>query len=914
VRQGASDSPVAEFCAELRQLRLASGIDMATLARRLSISRTQLYAILGGEIMRPPDWDKVVEPLVAACTGGDRQVLARWRRRHAVLVDVVEELRRRDRRARAALSPAPAPAAGPRQATPAEVRYSLPPDTPGFTGRDAELEQITAAVTAAASGGGVIAIGAIGGMPGIGKTALAVRAAHRLAGRFPDRQLFVSLHGYTPGHDPVAPDDALAGLLSATGLDPRALPGDLAGRAALWRDRMAQQRALLVLDNAASSAQVAPLLPGGPGCLVLVTSRRHLGDLPGAVVPVLLEALPPGQAAEMFLRLAPGAVGSSEDAVAELAELAGYLPLAISLLARVYARHLSWTLADLAAETRESLLTLTAEHDSVAAAFEVSYRHLDPARQRLFRLLGLHPGTTADAWAAAALAGTSVREGAALLDGLHGEGLLTETGHRRYGMHDLLRRYARDHAAAESAGDSGPALERLLDYYTRAAARAEARLARQVRPGLPPAAPAGRSEIPDLDDDSEAVAWARAERASLLACLDHATAAGQDARAIALTAGLTGLLRRDGPWPEAITRQEAAARAAQRLGNRLGQASAMIELGGLRWLAGDYPAAAQALEQALSIFRDIGDRPGQAYALTYLGTVPWLAGDCRAAAQALEQPLSIFGDAGDRIGQAVVLTQLGFVQQRAGDYLAAAQALEQALSIFRDVGGRPDQAYALTHLGAVRRLTGDNPAAVQALEQALSIFCDTGDRLGQALAVSYLGGVRMRTGDYPAAARALEQGVSIFRDLGDRPARAYALAGLGAVRKRTGDYPAAVQAVEQALSIFRDLGDRGGEAEALNVRGALFRVSGELARAEECHRQALELARSVASPRDEAYALAGQGRCALAAGHGVQAGVLLRQALEIFRRIGAAEAPRLAAELDALTGPLPAQRTRALRR
>src|SRR5215472_3214233 len=512
-------------------------------------------------------------------------------------------------------------------------------------------------------------------MPGAGKTALAVHAAHALAGRFPDRRLFIDLHAHTPGRDPVAPEHALAGLLTATGTDPRFLPGDLAGRAALWRDKMAGQRALLVLDNAASTAQVAPLLPGGGGCLVLVTSRRHLGDLPGAVTPVQVDVLPPAQAQEMFTRLAPRAAASPGE-VAEVVALTGCLPLAVSLLARVFARHPSWTLADLAAETRASLLMLTAEHASVAAAFEVSYRHLDPARQRLFALLGLHPGATTDAYAAAALAGTSVSEAAALLDGLHGEELVTETAYRRYGMHDLLRRYARDRAAALPAEDAAQAAGRLLDYYQHTAARAEAILARHTRPGPPPPAPAGRLAAPDLEGEDRALAWARAERATLLACLDHAAAAGQDARVVALTAGLAGLWRRDGPWADAVTRHAAAAGAAQRLGDRLGQAGALSDLGDVRQLAGDYPAAAPVLEQALGICRDVGDRLGQASALTYLGEVRKLTGDYPAAVRVVEQALGICRDLGDRRGQASALSELGDVRRLTGEYPAAARDLE----------------------------------------------------------------------------------------------------------------------------------------------------------------------------------------------------------------------------------------------
>ncbi len=700
----------------------------------------------------------------------------------------------------------------------------------------------------------MVTVSAIGGMPGAGKTALAVHAAHALADRYPDHQLFIDLHGHTPGRGPVTPQDALAGLLAATGTDPRFLPDSLEGRAALWRDKLAGQRALLVLDNAASSSQVTPLLPGSGGCLVLVTSRRHLGDLPGAVTPVLVDALPPQQAQEMFTRLAPRAAASPGE-VAEVTALAGCLPLAVALLARVLARHPSWSLADLAAETRASLLTLTAEDASVAAAFEVSRRHLDPGRQRLFVLLGLHPGTTTDAFGAAALAGISVGEAAALLDGLHGEGLVTETGYRRYGMHDLLRRYARDHAAALAAADAGQALRRLLDYYQHAAARADALLARQTRPGPPPPAPEGRPALPELADDASALAWARAERTSLLACLDHAAAAGQDARVVALTAGLAGLLRRDGPWADAVTRHAAAAGAAQRLGDRRGQASALTYLGDAQQRTGEYQAAAPALEQALGISRDLGDRRGQASALTCLGEVRQRTGDYPAAARDLKQALSICRDIGDQPGEASALSGLGDLRRLTGDYPAAARDLEQALGICRDTGDRLGQASALTALGAVRRLTGDYPAAARDLEQALGICRDTGDRRGQASALTALGAVRGLTGDYPAKTRNLEQALDICRDIGDQRGQANALLLLGSMRQLTGDYPAAARDLEQALGIFRHLGVRLGQADALICLGFVRRMTGDYPAAVRELEQALGICRDIGSRRGRAGAL-----------------------------------------------------------
>ncbi len=573
---------------------------------------------------------------------------------------------------------------------------------------------------------------AINGMPGAGKTALAVHVAHVLAGHFPDGQLFIDLQAHTPGHEPVKAADALAGLLAAMGADVRYLPGDLNERAAMWRDRLAGQRVLLVLDNAASSSQVAPLLPGAGGCLVLVTSRRHLGDLPGAVTPVLVDVLPPEKAADMFTRLAPLAEGD-RDGVAELAGLAGFLPLAISLLARVLVRHPSWTLGDLIAETRARLLTLTAEHSSVAAAFEVSYRHLDPVLQQFFRLLGVHPGTVIDAYSAAALAGISPGDATGCLEVLYGEGLVTESGYRRYVMHDLIRWYARDLAAARDPATGQQALGRLLDYYQFAAARAEKFLARQARPGLTPAAPAG-FEVPNLDNAGRALVWARAELASLLACLDLATRTGQHARVGALTAGAAAVLRRHGPWAEAVTRHAVAAGAARHLGDRVGEANALNDLGNVRQVTGDYPGAAGVLREALGIYRDLGDRLGEANALNDLGAVRRLTHDYPVAARAVEQALRIYRDLGDRQGEAEALNEQGTLHWARCDRAQAEESHLMALELARATGSSRDEACALAGLGRCAMAAGDTAQAAALLRQAQKIF----QRIGAAEASDIL--------------------------------------------------------------------------------------------------------------------------------------------------------------------------------
>ena len=551
---------------------------------------------------------------------------------------------------------------------------------------------------------------------------------------------------------------------------------------------------------------------------MLVTSRRHLGDLPGAVVPVLLDALPLDQARVMFVRLAPRAAAGPAVAVEELARLAGYLPLAISLLARVYARHPSWTLADLARETRASLLTLAAERDSVAAAFEVSYRYLAPGQQQFFRRLGLHPGITTDAYAAAALAGVPVQEASGELDALHGEGLLIEAGYRRYGMHDLIRRYAQDLVATDPAADRDQGMDSLLDYYQHTAAITEAFLARQFRTTPTSAVRTSPSAaVPDLPDSMRALSWARTERVNLLTCLDHATRTGQHARVIALTAAIAPLLRQDGPWTEASTRLATAMQAARHLGDRLGQARTLNDLGVVLRLTGDYRGAAEAQDEALGIYSDLGDGQGQADALDGLGAVRRLTGDYPGAAEALEAALGISRDLGDRLGRANALNHLGAVRRQTGDYRGAAEAQEAALGIYRDLGNRLGEADALNHLGAGQYLTGDYRGAAEAQEAALGIYRDLGDPGGEVEVLNEVGTLHRLRGDLDGAGACHRQALALAREIGSSWDEAHALAGLGRCALTAGRTADAVTSLRPAWEIFQ----RIGAAETTGVAAEL---------------------------------------------------------------------------------------------
>jgi tetratricopeptide (TPR) repeat protein/transcriptional regulator with XRE-family HTH domain len=811
---------------------------------------------------------------------------------------------------------------------PAATR-TLPRDIASFTGRQHELAELA---EAAAGAGGVVSIHAIGGMAGIGKTAFAVHAAHRLAGRFPGGQIFLPLHGHTPGRQPVDPADALASLLLTIGVPAGQIPADLQARTGQWRDRVAGRQLLLVLDDAASSEQIRPLLPGAGGSLVLVTSRRRLTALEDAQT-ISLDALPPGEAAGLLVRLAvrPG-LSSADPRVAQITRLCGCLPLAVGMAARQLYHHPAWTLAGLAAELAAAtgrLELLATENLSVAAAFDLSYDDLAPDQQRLFRRLALHPGPDIDRYAAAALDDINQAVARRGLETLYEQYLLTEPAPGRYRMHDLIREHARTLASRLDPGDDRQqATGRLLDYYQHAAARAQGLLAWQARTASAPGASTAPAAVPVLAGREQALGWARAERASLLACLDQATAAGQHARVIALTAALEGLLRHDGPWDEAITRHATAVQAARQLGDRPGQALALSNLGAVRQLAGDYPGAARDLQEALGISQDLGDRPGQALALASLGNTRRMAEDYPGAARDLQEALGICRDLGDRPGQALALNYLGITRLSTGESAGAARDLQEALGICRDLGDRSGQARALTYLGEARRLTGDYPGAAWDLQEALGICRDLGDRLGQSSALTWLGVVRRMTGDYPGAARDLQEALGICRDLshprgqlnalihlgearrltgdypgaardlqevaeicserGERVIRASALNYLGVVRRLTGDFSGAARDLQEAVGIFRGVGDRLVLAEALTRLAAVRRVTGDYPGAARDLQEALDISREIGNPSTEVEALNESGTLSRACGDLGQARSCHQQAMDLARQLSIA--------------------------
>ncbi|MFF4749154.1 ATP-binding protein [Streptomyces sp. NPDC001270] len=789
------------------------------------------------------------------------------------------------------------------QQAPASVTAvrTLPRDVAAFTGRQAEVDRILAA----AQPSRVVSIHTIGGMPGIGKTALAAHAARQLTDRYPDGQMFLRLNAHTPGQKPADPADALAALLLSLGIDPRSIPDGLEARAGLWRDRLTGRRMLLVLDDAADHAQVEPLLPGAEGCLVLVTSRHRLAALDGAA-PLPLDILSATDAALLFTRLAhrTPTTPADTDAVAQIVELSGYLPLAIALLAGRFAHHPRWNLAEYAEEfaaTQDRLDELAAGDRAVTAAFDMSYRALPAQRQRLFRRLGLHPGPDTDAHATAALDNVPPAQARRELEALYTDHLIDSPVTGRYRLHDLLRAYAQRLAGEhDPADDRDAAIGRLLDYYQHTAEAADRHLADTVPRSATQAPSTASVPTPGPATHQQALSWMRAEHANLTACIHHAAAEARHSHAIRLTAALAAYLRQQGPWHEAISLHQTAATIAHRAGNRDSEANALQELSRVRHLTGDNRAAADLAQQALDLHRSLGNRLGQANALRELSRVRYMTGDYPAATDLAQRALNLYRSLGNHHGQAHALQELGMARLATGEYPAATDLTQRALDLYRSLGDRQGQAQSLQHLGWVRHATGDFGTAADLAQQALDLHRSLGNRLGQASTLGDLGWVRHATGDFGAAADLAQQALDLYRSLGARHGEATALGVLGMAKLATRDYPAAADLLTRSRNLFRKLGDIQGEAEVLNGTGALLAETSGPQQALGVYREALHLARQAQSPQDEAHALEGIARCQVHTGQWQAALTGLREAVTIYQRIGAAEAPTAAAYLAQL--------------
>jgi DNA-binding SARP family transcriptional activator len=654
------------------------------------------------------------------------------------------------------------------------VPRQLPAPVPDFVGRDAELATLTGlANRAAASIGAALVISAIGGMAGIGKTALALYWAHQVAGRFPDGQLYVNLQGCGPSSAPVLPATAIRAFLAALGVRDEQIPVSPDAQEGLYRSLLSGRKMLVVLDNGRDAEQVRPLLPGSPGCLVVVTSRSQLAGLAATegAYQLTLDVLPESEARELLTqRIGTRRAAAEPDAVGELAMWCGRLPLALAVAAARAAARPAMPLAAVAAELADSASRLGSLQTGdpvtdVRTVFSWSCQHLAPEPARLFRLLGVHPGPDITLPAAAALLGTGHDSARAALDALAMANLAAEHVPGRYCQHDLLRAYATEQATAhEPEAERHAAVGRVLDYYLYTAKAAALLLDPSRDPvALAPAHPAvafGR-----LASVRQALGWFDAEHQVLIAAVALAADTGFDVWAWQLPWALTDYLDWHGHWQELAAIQRTALAAAARLGDTAGQTIARRLLARAQARLGDYAQARAHLNHCLEYYRRFGDSLGQAGVHQGLGGVAMCQGRYAGALAHAEQALALFRATGHRAGQAGALSNAAWCHALLGHYHQAEAFCWQALAMSRELGDRSSEAGCWDILGFAEHKLGNLTEAVRYLRRALGIFRKLGDRYEQAEILTHLGDAHHTTGKQRDAAHAWQQALDLLDNL-----------------------------------------------------------------------------------------------------------------------------------------------------
>lgn len=803
--------------------------------------------------------------------------------------------------------PAPAP---PRQ---------LPAEVADFTGR---AEERAVLVAGADTDGPAPAVLVITGTAGVGKTALAVHVGHRLADRFPDGQLFIDLRGFTPELPPVEPADALERLLHTLGVPGDRIPAELDDRAALWRTRLAGRRMLILLDNAADEQQVAPLLPGGSGCMVLATSRRRLGAL-AATGTVSLDLLPQPEAIALFARAAgqtrPDQSGEqTRELVAEAVERCGRLPLAIRIAAGRLRSHPAWGVADLLSRLREQdrLAELTDEAGtrSVATAIQVSYRQLTAEQQRLYRSLHLHPGPEVDPYATAALLETSVARAHRFLDQLFDLNLLQEPTPGRYTRHDLIRAHVATAAfATPGSRQHRRAAARLRDYYRHTASKAMDAAyphERDRRPRVPPS----HTPTPEFSAPPPATTWLDTELPNLLATAHHAADHGPPEFVWQLSATLHRHLRTRTRHRDAEALHQRALTAARSAGHQAGERMTLVSLGWTYLLQSRYREAEDCLRHELTVAPAAATSPAELDALLGLARIAWQRGDYGQAQDTYERVLSIAQSTGDRTGELGGLDGLGFVHLMRGRYEPALACFQQVLAIARSTGDRINEMKALLGLAEIHRVLGRHEPAVDCFQQGSQIALAVGDRDGELGALVGLGHLHRLRGRHAHAIERFERALDLTRACGDRTGELSALLGIGWVHRDQASHEQAAARYQQVADLAGEIGEQNWQFEALEGLGRVHRLAGRPGTAVAHHQQGLRIATATGQPADQARAHDGLAHAYRAMREPDQARQHWRRALDILNQLGTdhtedeeATAPAIRAHLASLDqGEVPA--------
>jgi DNA-binding SARP family transcriptional activator len=650
----------------------------------------------------------------------------------------------------------------------------LPPDVAGFTGRHVYLDQLDA--LRPGEHPSTVVISAIKGTAGVGKTALAVHWGHRVADRFPDGQLYVNLRGFDISGSVMSAADAIRGFLEALGVPPEQIPADLPAQTALYRSVLAGKRVLVVLDNARDAEQVRPLLPGAPGCQVVVTSRNKLASLVAVegARPVALDVLPADEARQLLSRrLGPDRIAAEPRAVKDLIARCAGLPLALAVVAARAATNPTSSLAALADDLRTAHDALDPLEGGDAATdiralFACSYDALGEPAARLFRLLGLHCGPDISTAAAASMAGLPPSRVRPLLAQLTGAHLITEHTPGRFSSHDLLRAYANERAYADdSAVDRRAALRRVLDHYVHTAGAA-AMLLKPHRDPITRGATQPGVTLERLSSGQEALAWFTAESQVLVAAITQAAREGFDVHAWQLAWAGSDYFDHRARWRDWKATHEIALDCARRLGDPWAQGYAHRTLARLAGEQRRYDDAHEHCRQAVDAYSAADDLAGLAQIHFVIGWVCDLQDRAEDSRHYVERALALAEQAGHRSVQAHALNALGWLDSQRGDNSAALERCVKALALQQEIGDRAGEAATLDSIGYIHHHLGRYPDAVDCFQRALEVYRELGDRYVETIVLRHLGDTYEAAGDTEAAGAARRYALAILDDI-DHP-------------------------------------------------------------------------------------------------------------------------------------------------
>lgn len=654
------------------------------------------------------------------------------------------------------------------------IPRQLPPAPQRFAGRSAELAMLTDALDRATQAGMTVVISAIGGAGGIGKTSLSVRWARQHLDRFPDGQLLVDLRGFAPTGEPMSVAEAVRGFLYALGEDPTKLPADLDTQIGLYRSLVEDRRILIVLDNARDTAQVAPLLPGGPGCTVLVTSRRRLAGLVTQHGAQLVDLAPLSESEARQLlasHLGDERLTAEPEAVAMLLTMCGGLPLALSIVAARVIAHPALALSGLADELADQRTRLEGFDAgeiplNLESVFSWSYQALTGSAAEMFGLLGLAPGPDISLPAVAELAGLPATRARLLLHELETAHLVVQQVAGRYRMHDLLRLYATKQAQ-EHLSDSNreEALRRVIDFYRHTAHRAE-RLLDPHRHPVEIDAPAPGSHPLPLADPAEAVAWLEAEHADLMAAQQLAAELGMHDLAWQLAWCLDTFHYRRGHLREWRAVWRTGLESALQVGNPAVVSLAHRLLGDANLNLNDHEEALAQLARSLQVAEDAGDLSAQAHAHRILTWANGRAGRDQAAHRHATEALRLYKELGLQVRESAMLNAVGWFEARVGDYSPAQAHCEAALALCRQHDYRVGEANTLASLGYIAQHTGRLDDALTHYRSALTLFETLNSVFYQANTLDRLGQVHVAAGRAAQAREVWAQAIKLYREKG----------------------------------------------------------------------------------------------------------------------------------------------------